>query len=349
MIQRIRVLAVLLGMIASTPAFACSSFAFGTPQMGGLAHNFDWYNQMGYTAAMYINARNTTKDGLNLFTKDPVAHWTSKYGSVTYSLVGREFPVGGQNEKGLIVHAQQITGAVYPTDTSLPVTDALQWMQYLLDTSATIDEAVANAKLIRPMTSLSLHYILCDASSNCAVVEFVNGQMVVYSHDQLPARAMTNTDYSVSLSTWQSCQQDKSTCQQSDNSLQRFVQSSGLSAQYQSQEPMQYALAGLNFVAQHNSQITTRYHFYTPAAANPTMYFASDAQTAWQSIDMSKIDFSCANGGKYFEVDLNGTGEQSAKFIPYDVAEQTKLVNQVPAKPEWKPLMINYPTTTTCH
>jgi hypothetical protein len=63
---------------------------------------------------------------------------------------------------------------------------------------------------------------------------------------------------------------------------------------------------------------------------------------------MSQLDFSCANGGHYFEADLNGTGDQTAKFISYDIAEQQKLVAQVPAKPEWVPFLVNYPSTTTC-
>jgi len=334
-----------IGLLAGWQALACTSFEFGNSQQGGLAHNFDWFDKMGYTAAYFVNARGTSKDGLNLFNSDPVAHWTSKYGSVTYSLVGREFPVGGQNEKGLVIHAQQAPVAQYPTG-SLPVMDALQWMQYLLDTSATVPEALQNAALVRPVSSLVLHFFICDASSACAVVEFINGAMVSYSGSSLNVPALTNSDYPTSVSTWQGCP-SSGDCKLSDNSLERFTEAASLSANYSAQDPLQYAMDGLTEVAQSHG-VFTRYHFYNPAQAVGTIYFSGGLQPAWQSIDISQLDYSCAGAGKYFEVDLNGTGDQTAKFIPFDIAEQQKLVAQVPAKPEWVPLLVNYPSTTTC-
>lgn len=343
----LKFLAVAFGLIVSFPASPCTSFEFGTRGHGGLAHNFDWYNGMGYAAAFFVNARNVSKDGVNLFTKDPVAHWTSKYGSVTYSLVGREFPVGGQNEAGLVIHAQQAPSAQYPTG-ALPVVDSLQWMQYLLDTSATVSEAIQNAKAVRPAGSLALHYILCDANADCAVIEFYNGAMLTYAGTDLDVRALTNSTYPDSVTSWKACGPSGS-CKNADNSLQRFIQGAGLSSTYVGQEPLQYAMNGLNAVAQSGHGVFTRYHFFNPAVASSVIYFSSGTQTQWQSLDMSKLDFTCAGAGKWFEVNLNGTGDQTANFVAYDVAEQQKLVAQVPAQPAWVPVIVNYPATTVCH
>jgi hypothetical protein len=338
--------AIFASMITfNLPTLACSSFEFGTSGQGGMAHNFDWFTGMGFTAAWFVNARNVTKAGLNLYNSNPVAHWTSKYGSITYSLVGREFPVGGQNEMGLVIHAQQIAKADYPT--ALPELDVLQWIQYVLDTSSTVSEAVQNAQLVSPNSgTLNLHFFLCDATGACAVVEFVNGQTIAYQGSQLPAAAMTNTDYPTSLSAWQACASNTS-CTNADNSLERFVQAAGFNAGYSGQDPLSYALTGLNAVAQNTNPIT-RYHFFNPMRSTGAVYFMAGTQTQWQSFDMSKMDFSCASAGRWFEVDLTATGDQTSMFQPYSSAEQQKLTNQVPAQPAWVPLIVNYPATTSC-
>ena len=70
--------------------------------------------------------------------------WTSRYGSVVTTIYG----VGsadGVNERGLAAHMLYFPPADYgPRDTSRPGLQAALWAQYALDSSATVNEALAN-------------------------------------------------------------------------------------------------------------------------------------------------------------------------------------------------------------
>ena len=74
------------------------------------------------------------------------AKWIAKYGSVTFNQFGRENPTGGMNEMGLVVEQMWLDETEYPKDDARPTLGTQEWMEYLLDTSATTAEAVKNAE-----------------------------------------------------------------------------------------------------------------------------------------------------------------------------------------------------------
>ena len=75
--------------------------------------------------------------------------WVSKYGSITFNQYGKEFPTGGMNEKGLVVELMWLDETRYPEPDQRGVLNVLQWIQYQLDNSQTIDEVIASDKKIR--------------------------------------------------------------------------------------------------------------------------------------------------------------------------------------------------------
>jgi len=55
---------------------------------------------------MIVNKRGVSKTAMENFKEPGVGQpvsWISKFGSVTFNRVGREFPFGGMNEAGLVV------------------------------------------------------------------------------------------------------------------------------------------------------------------------------------------------------------------------------------------------------
>ena len=127
--------------------------------------------------------------------------WIATYGSLIasgYDLMS----VDGLNEAGLAGHVLWLTESDYGTyDAARPALSMAVWLQYFLDTCATVAEAVAWIEatdvqvvpLADPGTGRvpAVHLALDDATGDSAIVEYLDGKARVW-HD--PAYAvMTNS------------------------------------------------------------------------------------------------------------------------------------------------------------
>lgn len=140
----------------------------------------------------------TNKSGLiktsMIIPPDRPMKWVSKYNSITISQVGKEMPNGGMNEVGLVVEQTTLWQSSYPTQENLPAIGELQWIQLMLDTCETIEEVKETAKSVRIVNPYSrLHYMVCDRTGECVIIEFLNGELAMYSARNLPV--MANTPY----------------------------------------------------------------------------------------------------------------------------------------------------------
>lgn len=113
--------------------------------------------------------------------------WTSQHGSVVTSMWGMG-TVDGLNDKGLAAHALYLD----PEDVAFPAVDGRPsvanalWVQYLLDNYSTVAEAIADIDRVR-ITSplfrgleLGVHIALEDASGDSAIIEPLDGRLVVH-------------------------------------------------------------------------------------------------------------------------------------------------------------------------
>jgi len=124
------------------------------------------------------------------------ASWTSKYGSVV--VVSANGTSEGLNEAGLAAHLLYLDTGVYEPRDSRPGVGTTTWVQYLLDNSKSVGEALEHLKNIQIVSvpvpgyekGLPLHVAMEDVSGHSAVVEFVKGRMVVHAGRQY--RVMTN-------------------------------------------------------------------------------------------------------------------------------------------------------------
>lgn len=192
-ITKITILILVLTFSVSQYASACSTFVLNNGGNLLFGRNYDFFTGNG---AIIVNPRNIAKTALVYPGENP-ASWTAKYGSITFNQVGREFPMGGMNEAGLIVEIMWLNDAEYPAPDARPAVMELQWIQYILDTSATIEEARSNNSLVR-ITAMGskLHFLILDASGNAMVAEFIGGKTLFYNGNDLPVAALTNIPYS---------------------------------------------------------------------------------------------------------------------------------------------------------
>ncbi|MFX0203222.1 MAG: hypothetical protein ACFFCW_44530, partial [Candidatus Hodarchaeota archaeon] len=107
----------LIGFLPIKTVNACTAFVLRDDGQFVIGKNFDWYLGSGLIIA---NKRNVLKTSL-LKPGEQTMSWISKYGSITFNQYGREFPLGGINEAGLIIEFLVSRIATkYPSPDSRP-------------------------------------------------------------------------------------------------------------------------------------------------------------------------------------------------------------------------------------
>ncbi len=106
------------------------------------------------------------------------------------------------NERGLVLSTMRLTGTEPAAPDERPFLDwGPMWMQYILDTCATIQDVAAADSLVRIDYTVD-HYLVSDRSGNAAVVELIGGEMIIHSGDDLPVKVLTNSPYQTAVNTW---------------------------------------------------------------------------------------------------------------------------------------------------
>lgn len=70
----------------------------------------------------------------------------------------------------------------------------MQWMQYQLDNYASVDEVLSNLSTIT-LDGWWWHFFVSDRDGNTAAIEFLDGNLTVYSGDSMPIPVLCNTAY----------------------------------------------------------------------------------------------------------------------------------------------------------
>ena len=183
---------------------SCSTFMLHTDDAFLIGHNLDqgWETP----GTILINQRNVQKTGVSLQElmygvepPNPAIAWTSRYGSVTFNAWGKEFIDGGINEVGLYIHEMSLLGTRFPENGERPRMFMMQWMQYQLDNYASVEEVLSNLSNI-VLDGWWWHFFVSDREGNTAAIEFLDGDLTVYTGDSMPIPVLCNTAYPDELS-----------------------------------------------------------------------------------------------------------------------------------------------------
>jgi len=135
----ILILSILFINLLPLAGLSCTTFLLDNGGQPLFGRNLDWYLGDGL---VIINKRGVEKTANpDPFNRVNLLTWTSKYGSATFNQHGREFPLGGMNEAGLVVETMVLEETEYPSPDSRPEIEILQWVQYQLDNFSTIEES----------------------------------------------------------------------------------------------------------------------------------------------------------------------------------------------------------------
>jgi penicillin V acylase-like amidase (Ntn superfamily) len=270
---------------------ACTAFVLSASGGPWLGKNLDWAFDEGILA---VNERGVLKrgwqpEGISDFS------WVSRFGSVTFNQFGWGFPLGGINEAGLVVEELSYSPARYPPADDRSGLTELQWIQFQLDNSASVEEVLASDTLVRIDGFLfGLHYMVADPSGSVAVIEFLEGRRVVYRGEDLPVPVLANDTYRNLLRYLALHQGFGGSRIVSDGpeSPERFVRAATLLKQYaeweDSRGPEAAAFRILESVRQPDTQWTLVYDLKRRAAS-----FISPSFPTLRSVALDTLDFSC--------------------------------------------------------
>ncbi len=157
----------------------------------------DWNDPTAPTALWVFPAGMQRNGGAG----DNPIEWTSAYGSVVASFYGSASS-DGMNEAGLVSNILYLAESGYgePGAGDKPTISVGAWVQYHLDSCATVAEAVEATRgdpfsIIAPVLpngrAASVHMSLSDPSGDCAVIEYLDGHPVIHHGPEY--QVMTNS------------------------------------------------------------------------------------------------------------------------------------------------------------
>ncbi len=349
---RILILLTAATLLLPGEGGCCTTFCFQHEGSWIFGRNLDWSVEGGL---IFANPRGLTKTALG--QANP-ASWTARYGSVTFNQYGREFPMGGMNEAGLIVECMWLAGTEYPEPDDRPSVSETQWIQYQLDTSASVEEVIASEKDLRIGTrnSSPLHFLVCDRYGHCIAIEYLRGERVLHRGRDLPLTALTNHTYEEARTFWEQTrgQASDAAFAEANSSLKRFHRAARGVSDYDPESaisPVDYAFSLLGSVAVGRTQWSIVYH-----VAKETIFFRTQSQPEIRCVDVGLFEFTCDQPVPMLDMVLAGKGNTTGEFVGYTydanlrmirrAYRQTDFLREVPD--DMLEVLARYPESTVC-
>ncbi|MFH1680221.1 MAG: carcinine hydrolase/isopenicillin-N N-acyltransferase family protein [Candidatus Eisenbacteria bacterium] len=325
------ILASVAVLSASGSSEACSVFALSAENEVVYGQNLDWRTPV--PGQVVVNKRGVEKTVLPWKGDWPApsasetARWISRYGSVTFTCYGRDFIEGGMNEAGLIVDETSLT-AVYPPDDGRPGVSCPQWMQYQLDCFATVGEVVAHLDDLRP-DGEGWHYLIADASGECAVIEYLDGEPTVFSGEAAEVCALTNTTYRQALGhiPLDAAFGGEIDIAAGSDSYGRFVRIAALLRDYDPERDGRAIDHAFRILDDVSSTQTRRSVVYD--ATRGRVLWTTRGNAGVRRLELGSLDFSLGTPVQVLDVEAGGTGDVSALLTDYTLSGNRAVVTAV--------------------
>jgi hypothetical protein len=332
---------IAAALVAGSPraAGACTTFMLERGGERVVGKSYDWHMGQGL---VIVNKRGVAKQSLPAKPGDRPAQWLSRHASVTFNQYGREFPAGGMNDAGLVVEVMWLDSSEYERPDKRPTLNELQWIQYQLDSFATVAEMTAAAPVLRVSPVYArVHYLACDKTGACAAFEHVGGKQVVTPG----ARALTNHSYAESRA-WAAKQARPP---EGVGSLPRFARAARHAATPPSGDPVTAAFGVLDGVRWSQSQWNI---VYDPVHLRVS--FRTRVSRDIKTLDLGKLDPSCAQAAAVLDIDALAGGDVTGSLRPYAEAANRALIERSVHRIRGQlprgaiDLMVAYPSALAC-
>ena len=314
-IATVCVAALLLTGFQTNPANACTAFTHKAADGIVFAGNMDLLVPTGGLVA--VNRRGIAKRNFRSNKDGTIANWTTRYGSVSFNIAGKGFAWGGLNEAGLAIQTLEVRTEEYPKpDHRIPL-DNGSWIQYALDMAGSVADVIAMEKTLRPVKDggYGFHAIVADASGASAVIEYIDGKMVVYTGKALPVRALSNISYERALWSYRNGG-PRWWWPGMGDSPERFAAVARRVEQYEPglhKNSTRYTLGSLVHAANQYTLWSVVYNI-----DKRKIWFRTVRSGNTKHMKLSDFDFSCDAPSLILDVDTTEPGHIADKFQPYD-------------------------------
>jgi len=319
---------IVLGLVlhlGAPSSRSCTGFVLRNAGEPVFARNFDY----GFGGGLLmVNKRNVAKTAA---TPETPAQWVAKYGSVTFNLYGRELPMGGMNEEGLVVECMWLDESEYPPPDSRPTLSDLQWIQYQLDNSATVAEVIENASRVRIFGygGSKIHCLVSDRNGDCAVVEYIGGKLVAHTGGHLPVPALTNNTYENSVGFLDEFVGDENSemYQANSKSLGRFVIAAGAVKSFEGKPQKDGVSFAFDTLKKAESGEYTQWTIVYDVSGR-RIHFRTKENPSIRVIEFADVDFSCAKPVLIYDLTSAGTGTIAKELEEYTYEKNKALVTR---------------------
>lgn len=319
----------------------CSCLSLRTSNRIVFGRNHDYYNSYG---VIVYNPKNQLKVGVPL-PGENIVGWKAIYSSITISSVGVGFANSGMNEKGLAMGHMGLKESVYPNKDERPIILPEQWIQYMLDKCVNTNEVILEAKKIRITDKMGdgEHFFVCDKDGNVAIIEFLKGQMVVYTNKDMPYMLLCNDTYEKSMNDikkYKGFGGDKKVLNKVDTLNENCVTDimaigcTKINQFYKKNSDniiqdafnIHYATSfpGNTNTPQYQNTVTQ----YTTVfdITNLKLYFRTNLNPTIREINFKDFEDNCSTKAKLLDIQTLSEGIVNKSFVDYSMQENTKCI-----------------------
>jgi choloylglycine hydrolase len=313
------VLAAGLGLAAGD-ANACTTVCFTDGSAPIVAYNYDFHSGDGL---VLVNPRGLAKT--SVLDGKPHA-WTSRFGSLTFNQYGRDQPMTGINERGLVVAQMWLDEAKYPAADARPEISVLEWMQLQLDTATSVAEVLQSAREVRIRSRIPLHYLAADRAGQVAVIEFLDGELRARTGAELAVPVLTNSTYADSLVHLRRHRGFGGDAEPPGgaHSLDRFVRAAAGRASAAGGDPVARAFATLASARQEG---WTRWSIVYEVD-RLRAYFHTEHHAAIRRADLAAFDLDCPQPARMLDIEARLDGNATGHFAAYSTAANLDLLRR---------------------
>lgn len=323
------VLALLGALTATGASDACTTILLGEPGHTRLAFSYDFVTDAG---AVLVNGSGAERR--SIFAPEP-ATWDVDHASVTFNQFGPGLPTTGMNEAGLVVTLMWNEDVAYPAPTGEPGVGELELIQRLLDTSATVAEAVAEARATHVPGMVPIHYFVTDRAGDRAILAHEDGELTVRSGDAVPIPALTNIWYDQLLDLLPSVEEAEADDQAdgfddlAGNSLGRFADAASSIATAGMAPSTETAFDALGGVANEMTQWNV---VYDPVERSVAFRLGTTGPV--HTLDVNSVGDACRVHPLGLRLADAATGDIADDLQPFDKTAALSLIADVyPAFP----------------
>ncbi|MBN2010041.1 linear amide C-N hydrolase [candidate division KSB1 bacterium] len=314
----------------------CSSISLASGDTVIMGRNHD--ENLSNCLVVY-NPRGLYKEGFE-FENESYPKWSAKYASITFNILGAGFAILGMNENGLAIGHMGFREAKYPPKDERPVLDQIQFITYILDNCANTSEVIKTSNEIRidDESITREHYFACDKSGELAIIEPIEGHLVIYTNETIPYPIISNDSYQKSLDYLKSYQgfsgelpiPDKtfgveeimaigaSKIEEFNSKNKKEIVNSAFSILHDIGFNKYPPPEGVDVHPNYGTQFTTVFDL-----KNLVVYFRTKSNSRIRRVDFDYFDASCLAGIKMLEIENTEDGIVNNLFTDY-TAEKNK-------------------------